>query len=268
MPLSPITVAVLLARGLGTRLRAAGAALDGAAAAVAATGVKALMPVGRPFIDYLLHDLAEAGMEEVVVVIGPEHDALRAHLAALPLTRLRVRTAVQELPRGTADAVAAAATAVAGRRFLVVNGDNRYPVAGLAALARVAGSGLVGFARAGLLRGGIPAARLDRFAAIASADGVLTRIVEKPDAAAIAALGGNPPLSMNCWAFTPAIFPACAAVRPSPRGELELTDAVAGLVAAGERFAVVPSDGAVLDLSSRDDVAGLRAILEGQAVRL
>ena len=74
-----ITTAVILARGLGTRMRAAssGSSLDAKAAAVADTGVKALIPIGRPFLDHVLHDLAEAGVREAVLVIGPEHQDLR-----------------------------------------------------------------------------------------------------------------------------------------------------------------------------------------------
>ena len=54
---------VILARGLGTRMRAGNteADLDAGQEAVAATGVKALIPIERPFLDYVLGDLAEAG---------------------------------------------------------------------------------------------------------------------------------------------------------------------------------------------------------------
>ncbi len=48
-----VSKAVVLARGLGTQMRRedAGAALDDAQAAVAARGVKAMIPIGRPFLD-------------------------------------------------------------------------------------------------------------------------------------------------------------------------------------------------------------------------
>ena len=54
--------AVILARGLGTRMRVqdAAAGLSADQAAVAATGIKALMPIDRPFLDYVLGALAEA----------------------------------------------------------------------------------------------------------------------------------------------------------------------------------------------------------------
>ena len=75
--------AVIMARGLGTRMRAANpqAELDSQQAAVASTGIKALMPIGRPFIDYALGALADAGYRRVCLIIGPEHDALREYAA-------------------------------------------------------------------------------------------------------------------------------------------------------------------------------------------
>ncbi len=263
------TVAVILARGLGTRMRAPGAALDARAAAIADTGVKALIPIGRPFLDHVLHDLAEAGVREAVLVIGPEHHDLRAYYSALPTTRLRVTFAVQQQPRGTADAVLAAEDAVAGRPFLVLNSDNLYPAAALRPLAALDGPGLVGFRRSGLLAGNIPAERIARFAALnTAADGTLARLVEKPDPAELAALGADPLLSMNCWAFDARIFTACAATPPSPRGELELPDAVLRSMASGVSYRVIERGEAVLDLSSRDDIAAVRAALAGHDVRL
>ena len=64
------TRAVILARGLGTRMRRSDAEADLSddQAAVAATGVKALIPIGRPFLDYVLSALADAGIVSVCLV--------------------------------------------------------------------------------------------------------------------------------------------------------------------------------------------------------
>ncbi len=71
--------AVILARGLGTRMQKSddSAALDAAQAAAADTGVKAMIPIGRPFLDYLVSALADAGYRQVVLVVGPDHEAIR-----------------------------------------------------------------------------------------------------------------------------------------------------------------------------------------------
>jgi glucose-1-phosphate thymidylyltransferase len=74
---------------------------------------------------------------------------------------------------------------------------------------------------------------------------------------------------MNCWQFRPVIFAACRAIGPSPRGELELPDAVQhAMDVLGERFRVVPVRAAVLDLSSRQDVAPVAARLAGTEAEL
>jgi glucose-1-phosphate thymidylyltransferase len=266
------TKAVILARGLGTRMRRAddGVALETGQAEAAAAGVKALIPVGRPFLDYVLSSLADAGYTDVCLVIGPEHDALRDRYArAVDLARLRIHFAVQERPLGTADAVLAVEPFADGDELLVVNSDNLYPLAVLRGLRELTGAGLGLFSGQGLVRGGIPAERLRSFAfVLVDSHGFLTDIVEKPDEATFASFGDDPPVSMNCWRLPVSIFAACRDVKPSLRGELELPDAVRLAVARGARFAVVRSDEGVLDLTRRGDIAAVTERLRGVAVRL
>ena len=101
----------------------------------------------------------------------------------------------------------------------------------------------------------IPPERLAAFAVLARDHrGDLARIVEKPTPAQLEQAGPGRLVSMNCWRFAPSIFAACRAVTPSVRGELEIVDAVAALVAAGERMRVVGVAAGVLDLSARGDV--------------
>lgn len=267
------TKAVILARGLGTRMRRedASARLDASQARVADGGVKAMIPIGRPFLDHAMSGLADAGITDVCLVIGPEHDAIRTYYASLDLHRVRVHFATQEHPNGTAGAVAAAESFAAGQPVLVMNGDNYYPEAACRALAAIGGSGVVGFELAGLVaKGNIPAERVRQFALLQrDADGWFTGIVEKPDAATYDALVGESLVSMNLWSFSPVIYEACRRVQPSVRGELELQDAVRIAAAElGERFRVVFSDDGVLDLSTRGDIESVARVLRDKPVRL
>ncbi|HKF59528.1 MAG TPA: nucleotidyltransferase family protein, partial [Blastocatellia bacterium] len=84
--------AVILARGLGRRMRALtpGYHLNASQEAVAETGLKAMMPFERPFLDYSLSALADAGFEEACLVIGPEHVLVRTHYTTTPPHRIRV----------------------------------------------------------------------------------------------------------------------------------------------------------------------------------
>jgi glucose-1-phosphate thymidylyltransferase len=267
--------AVILARGLGTRMRKddAGAALDPAQAAVAGTGVKALIPLGdRPFLDYVLSALADAGYRRVCLVIGPEHDAVRDYYGrTVAPRRLEIAFAVQDKPLGTANAVAAAEAFAGGDRFLMINSDNFYPPEACRGLRDLDGPGIAAFERAAMLAGSnIAPDRIAKFAAAqVSADEYLERVIEKPDAATLASLGDAVYLSMNCWMLTPRIFEACRAIAPSVRGEYEVTDAVQHTIdRLGERYRVLPVRAPVLDLSSRGDVAPVAAKLAGTTVDL
>ena len=263
-------VAVVLARGLGTRMRAsspAGSGLTSQQATAAACGYKALMPIGEHrLIDYSLSALVDAGIERAVLVVGPEHEDFRRHIDSLELTRLTIDLAVQVNPLGTADAVLSAEAAVGGEPFLMVNGDNYYPRQVLRDLARHRGNALAGFDRAALVaESNIPAERIAAFALVRARDGLLEDIVEKPSAEVVRAAGPHAPVSMNAFRFTPEIFAACRRITPSPRGELEIVDAVRALRCP---VSVLPATGAVLDLSHREDIAEVEARLTGMEVSL
>ncbi|HJP29158.1 MAG TPA: nucleotidyltransferase family protein [Candidatus Latescibacteria bacterium] len=264
---------VVLAAGLGKRMRAGdGEGLTEAQHQVAETGVKALVPIDRPFLDYVLSTVADAGFRQVCLVIGPGHDELRHHYSdVVEARRLRFEFAVQAEPLGTADAVAAAREFVGNEPFLSINADNHYPLTALQALRRLSGPGLPGFDRRALVaQSNIPEERIERFAVIdVDESGGLRRVVEKPSAAQIAELGDTVGVSMNCWRFDERIFAACAAIEPSPRGEVEITDAVEYAVdRLGVRFEVVPVQAPVLDLSSREDIESVVERLRGLPVHL
>ena len=269
-------IAVVLARGLGRRMRAPemDAALSDAQRAAADAGAKALMPVGegasRPFLDFALSALADAGCTAACMVVPPEHDELRAHYTPTRCQRLRVQFAVQEAPTGTASAVLAAASVVDDRPFLVVNGDNLYPPDAIRALVELEGCGLSAFTRASLVdESGFDVARVARFATVdADAAGWLSGMREKPKADDLLASGPDARISMNLWRFDASILAACRDVAPSPRGEYELPDAVMLAVSRGTRVRVLAARGAVLDLTSRADIAAVSRRLAGVEPRL
>jgi glucose-1-phosphate thymidylyltransferase len=247
-------------------------ALEAGQAAAADAGVKAMIPFGRPFLDYVLSALADAGLAEICLVIGPEHGAIRDYYTrSVSPKRLRVSFAIQEKPLGTADAVLAAEAFAGNEPFVAVNADNYYPVSAYRSLSFLPGAGLPVFRRATLVTlGNIPAERVRDYAlAAVDRDGFLERILEKPDGATLASAGEKAWISMNCWRFSPAIFQACREIDLSPRGELELPRAVDyAVVALGQRFRAVPCREGVLDLSTRADVVPVAERLRGIAVQL
>jgi len=268
---TPVTKAVVLAAGLGTRMRAAAASSELAPhqARIADTGLKAMVPFERPFLDYVLHNLAESGVSHVCIVIGPAHDVVREHYTRTATQRLHIEFAVQPTPRGTADAVATASTFIDSDHALVVNGDNLYPVSASRALVSYGRPAVAAFTRAGLLADGLIAPeRILKFAVVSSRDGWLERVVEKPDRSTMATLGENPAVSMNCWVVPPELPSMLPRLPLSPRGELELPLAMQALVDSGVRVRVFTFDEAVLDLSNRSDIAALESRLAGREVVL
>ncbi|MEO6865842.1 MAG: sugar phosphate nucleotidyltransferase [Gemmatimonadaceae bacterium] len=270
----PCTKAVILARGLGKRMReedpAVGLAPEQTAAAQ--SGVKGMMPVGRPFLDYVLGALADAGFTDVCIVVAPDHAGIHDYYTnrVVP-TRLRVSFAVQSAAIGTADAVLAAEEFTRGEPFVVLNSDNYYPADVLTRLRAADGPAAVGFSRDGLLRASnITAERIAAYAVLELDNGgMLKRISEKPSDASLTAAASGLPVSMNCWRLTSEFFRACRDVQPSPRGELELPLAVQYAIdILGMRFTVIRVDAPVLDLSKRADIPQIAALLSKTEVTL
>ena len=295
--------AVVLARGLGTRLRAddPDAPLTDQQRRAADAGMKALLPIGgRAFLDYVLSALADAGLRQVALVVAPDHAPLHGYYAAHPPSRVALDYVVQPEALGTANAVAAAEAWTRGEPFLAMNADNLYPVDALRALAALDEPGLPAFDAEDLVRtSNIPAARIHAFALVeVDRDGYLSTIAEKPvppeggsyktnghrgrghphGGSPVPPEGGsyekegnpvasgfsrNARVSMNVWRFDQRIFLACREVAPSRRGEYELPEAVALAMARGVKFRAIAARGPVLDLSRRGDAADLTHRLAG-----
>jgi len=268
--------AVVLARGAGSRMKRADgeaglAVLNDAQQRAADAGLKAMMPMGgRPFLDFVIGSLADAGYTDVALIVAPSHDEIRRYYTSdAPPQRVRLSFLIQQEAIGTANAMLAVEPWALDEPFIVLNADNLYPVEALRALRVLEGPGLPAFEREDLIASSnIPAERVAAFAIIeVDASGCLTRIVEKPGAEAAAAAGPHALLSMNCWRFDRRIFAACRDVERSPRGEFELPLAVALAIERGMRVSAVPARGPVLDLSSRSDVAEVARRLAGVEVR-
>ncbi len=246
-----ITKAVILARGLGTRMRAVdkNSNLDSEQAKIAELGVKALIPIAenKTFLDFALENLRSAGFTEICLVIGNEHEILKEFCRKNGL-----HFAIQEKPLGTANAVLSAENFANGDNFLVINSDNIYPVNSLQRLRYLNAAGLIAFNRQSLIaKSNISAEKIAKFAVVEfDENNYLTQIVEKPKTVA-----ENSFVSMNAWLFSNKIFEACGNINLSVRNELELTDAVQFAIKnLGEKFKIITSNEGVLDLSSREDI--------------
>jgi len=257
-----IRTAVIMARGLGSRMRREDAAvsLDASRASVADAGVKGMIPIKRPFLEYVISALADAGLEKIVLVVGPKSDTIRTHFThEVSPKRVHIGFAIQDEPIGTANAVTSAAAVVGDELFLVLNADNYYPVEAYRALAAEESAGTVAFDRDALVRdGNIDPDRVRSFAVLrVGDDGMLKGIIEKPGDALDPTSHDARWVGMNLWAVTPEIVNACRHVPKSARGEYELPEAVGMAVQEGVPVRAVRMAAPVLDLSRRSDIASV-----------
>lgn len=112
-----IREAIILAGGLGTRLRTAVPDVP-----------KCMAPVaGRPFLSYVIDYFIKQGIEKFVFSIGYKHEVIEDYLAAV-YNKLNYSTSVEEEPLGTGGAIHTACNIATSEDVLILNGDTFFEV--------------------------------------------------------------------------------------------------------------------------------------------
>lgn len=213
---------------------------------------KALLPVAnKPVIEYALENLRDAGCDQIGIVSNPSQvSAMAAALGDGARWRVRLEHLVQAEGKGIAAALRAAREFLGAEPFAAYLGDNLL----VAALAPAADRFRQGDCAALLLLKEVPDPRAFGVAVL---DGErVTAVVEKP---------AVPPSRMaicGVYFFTPAVWAAIARLQPSVRGELEITDAIAGLIRGATPVVGRPLAGGWHDIGSWGGyLAANRAVL-------
>jgi glucose-1-phosphate thymidylyltransferase len=202
---------LILSGGRGTRLRP-----------ITFTSAKQLVPVAnKPILFYGIEALAASGISEIGIVVGDTQNDIREAVGDGSRFGVTVTYIEQEAPLGLAHAVLISEGFLGDEPFCMYLGDN---------LIREKLAPLVARFREEKPNSQILLARVPdptRFGVAELLDGQVVRLVEKP----------KTPISdlalVGVYMFDSTIFRAVKAIKPSARGELEITDAIQWLVDAG-----------------------------------
>ena len=204
--------AVVLAAGKGSRLYPVTHAV-----------AKPLLPLAnRMTMEYAFDQFRWCGIDEVCIVVGENEKEVRAALGDGALFGMRLHYSVQDEPLGLAHAVRSAKEFVDGDDFVLYLGDAVY------------GESLAPFVKQFVESG---AANLNlvkavedprRFGVANVLDGRIVKLVEKP------AVPESNLAMAGMYVFGPQLWGVLPELKPSARGEYEITDAIQLMIDRGE----------------------------------
>jgi glucose-1-phosphate thymidylyltransferase len=204
--------ALVLSGGAGTRLRP-----------ITHTSAKQLVPVAnKPVLFYGLEAIRDAGVTDVGIIVGDTHAEIEAAVGDGSDLGIRVTYIRQEAPLGLAHCVLIAQDFLSDDDFVMYLGDN-FIIGGITELVQEF--------REGSYDAQILLTRVENPSQFGVAElgphGGVTTLVEKPkEPKSDLALVG-------VYMFRAGVHDAVRAIKPSARGELEITDALQWLIDEG-----------------------------------
>ncbi|MEE9416297.1 MAG: glucose-1-phosphate thymidylyltransferase [Acidimicrobiales bacterium] len=237
---------LILSGGSGTRLRP-----------ITHTSAKQLVPIAnKPILFYGIEDMAEAGITDIAIIVGETGADIREAVGDGSRFGVEVTYISQDEPLGLAHCVKIAADFLGEDDFVMYLGDNMLEqgltefVNGFETSRESSNSPQLGSEHKSAAVAQILLAEVDdpRSFGVADIDdnGSVRQLVEKPE---------NPPSNLalvGVYLFDRTILEAVNAIEPSPRGELEITDAIQWLVDQGHEVRHEVLKGWWIDTGKKD----------------
>lgn len=243
--------AVILAAGKGTRMKELTNELP-----------KPMLRVqGKPILEHILDGILAAGVREIFIVTGFRAETIEEHFGDGAKWGARIAYGRQIVQDGTGKAPEVAKRFVGDSPFLLTYGDILVKPETYAQMIRRFGegefAGVITVTRGEDVTKGAVNCFDEQFC--------LQRLVEKPTQAQLEDLRregwlkpGDPVwYNAGIYLFRPPVFEFTARLQKSPRGEYELTDAIARMVAAGQRMAGLEIQGRWVDVRDPEVLAKL-----------
>ena len=237
--MNPVTKAVLLAAGKGTRMKELTNDIP-----------KPMLPVqGRPILQHIIDGLKAAGVTRVLIVVGYRAGVVREFFGDGSKFGLAIEYTVQEVQDGTGRVVDLARDFAGDDPFVLSYGDILVDPKNyhrLVALGDAAALVSVKHNPGEIAKGGAVFVN-ERFE--------LTDLREKPAPGEPT----SPWYNAGIYTFRPSIFEFTARLERSPRGEYELTDAIRSLALSGRLVQAFELSGDWADVRDPDVLAELNA---------
>ena len=223
---------LVLAGGHGTRLRP-----------LTYTGNKHMLPIAnQPILFYGLRHLAQAGIKDVSIVLGPIQEGIREGVGNGASFGLHVEYIDQGEPKGLAHAVLCAENFLGSDPFVMYLGDNLLQAGARPFVDRYEET------HADAVVGATSVLDPRNFGVVETSGDRIVSLEEKPTApkSNLALIG--------VYLFTSSVFPIIRELAPSKRGELEITDAIWNLWKKTGNVSVLRVDGWWKDTGHPDDL--------------
>ena len=233
--MSRITKAVILAAGRGTRMRELTDELPKPMIAVK----------GRPILEHIVSGLAANGVTDFLIVVGYRKEVVMDHFGDGSDLGVRVSYVEQVTQDGTGRVVELGRDFTGNDPFVLSYGDILVSPESYAPLVDFTDvdAKLTVKKDEDVRKGG----------AVFIENGFVTNLIEKPEEGQPT----SPYYNAGIYAFSPDIYDYTAKLELSPRGEYELTDAIAALVLEGKRMEAVELGGDWADVRDPEVLAEL-----------